>query len=329
MKKSIIYIIIVSMISLVCFFLFEKNKIKKYNYNLFYMDTYINVTIYTNKNPQKVFDEIDNIYKDYHNLTDKYNPVAGVNNIYYINNCIDEVDTIKIDKRLYDLLSYGLSWYEKSNELLNINMGNILDVWKKYRDLGYGVPTADELKQDIDIKKIVLLDNNQILNNNPNIDLGAIAKGYVTEIVGNFLEENGYDKYIINAGGNVKVGNYYNNGKYKIGIENPNDTSKIYKIINSNNISVVTSGSYQRFYEYNGKKYSHIINPNTGYPSEYMKSVTVITKNSAMADALSTTLFLMSIEDGMKYVDNIDGVEVIWVSNNDEIITTNGVSKYE
>ena len=92
----------------------------------------------------------------------------------------------------------------------------------------------------------------------------------------------------------------------------------------------MTSGGYERFYEYNGHKYSHIIDPNTKYPVEYMKSVTVICDDSAFADALTTTLFLMSIEEGQEFVKDMDmDIDVIWYSNDDEVYTTSGVENYE
>lgn len=332
MKKRIFVIALICIIVSISFFILKNKKLKKYTTNLFYMDTYINITIYSDNKlkANKLLEEIDNIYNVYHQLTDKYNSY-NINNLYYINNNNDNIDTLEIDSRLYELLQFGKDWYLKSNKLLNINMGEVIDLWKKYRDSKEGIPSDKELYsiEVGNVDDIVLMSNNKIKNNKPSIDLGAIAKGYVTEMVGNYLEEQGIDKYIINAGGNVKVGNHYDNGKYKIGIENPNNPSNIYEVINGNNISVVTSGGYQRFYEYNGIKYSHIIDPNTLYPSNYMKSVTVITQDSSIGDALSTTLFLMSVEDGIEYIKNFDGTEAIWVTNNDEIIKTDGVMKYE
>ncbi len=331
MKKYIIIVIVILLLMVLYAVIFKNNKLDKYEKNLFYMDTYINITIY-NESKEKAnaaLDKIDSIYKNYHDLTNRYEENELIN-VYYINNNNDDKEYLDIDSKLYNLLEYGINWYQKSNNLLNINMGNIIDVWKKYRDLGNGIPTSEEINNAAinDINKIILKDG-KIKNNHPNIDLGAIAKGYATEEAGKYLESIGIDKYIINAGGNVKVGNHYAADKYKIGIENPEDPSKIYMVIKGNNISVVTSGGYQRFYEYNGKRYSHIIDPNTLYPGNYMKSVTVITKDSSLGDALSTTLFLMSIQDGMEYIKQFDDVAAIWYTNDNEIIKSKGISKYE
>ncbi len=330
LKKYINYLLLLIIIILITYLLINRQKQQEFSRDLYYMDTYINVRIFS-KNKEKAqtaLNEIENIYKEYHMLSDKYNNYKDIINIYYINTNYDKDKYLKIDTKLYDLINYGLDFYDKSNGLLNINMGSITDIWKKYRDKGTSLPTKEELqKQNTDIKKIILKDG-QILNNRPNIDLGAISKGYTTKIVGEYLNSIGLDKYIINAGGNVLVGKHYNKGKYRIGIQSPNKDDGLIDVINAENISVVTSGSYERFYEIDGKIYSHIIDPTTLYPSAYMKSVTVITKDSALADALSTTLFLMDIDKGLKFLENYEA-EAIWYTNDNQIITSKGIDKYE
>jgi len=148
-------------------------------------------------------------------------------------------------------------------------------------------------------------------------------------LFGNYLKEQGFNKFLIYAGGNVLVGDHYKNDVYKIGIENPTKSGDIYKIVKSNNMAVVTSGGYERFYEYEGNIYHHIIDPNTLMPPNYMKSVTVITNDSALGDALSTTLFLMSIEEGKEYIKQFNNVEAIWYTNDNTIIKSDGFDKYE
>lgn len=310
----------------------QKNSLQEFSKNLFYMDTYINVKIYsTDKNgANNVLEEIDKIFEVYHKLTDRYNPY-DITNIYEINNNNSEAKTLALDEKLYNLIKFGVESYNRSNNLININLGNVIDVWKKYRENKSGIPSIQELKNSgsININDVVLLENNEILNNKPNIDLGALAKGYVLNEVKIYLETNGFDKYLINAGGNVVVGNHYYNDFYKIGVENPNNNNDIYSIIVGNNIAITTSGDYQRYYDYNGKRYHHIINPKTLFPSEYMKSVTVITKDASLGDMLSTTLFLMSIEDGLEFIKNFEGVEAIWYTLDDQIIRSEGFSNYE
>ena len=323
---SIIPILILIFIFL---FIYNNNSKKDYTRKFFYMDTYIYVKLYdiNKKDADKYLDEIENIYKKYHKLTDRYNEYDNIKNIYYIKNNKSEEEYIKIDNELYDIISYGIDYYDKTNGLVDISMGNVIDVWKKYRDNKNGVPSIEELEKANNNIKIELKDG-KIKNNHPNIDLGSIAKGYTTKVVGEYLKKQNINKFLINAGGNVLVGDK-NKKDYLIGIEDPNSKDDIFDIVKGSNIAVVTSGGYERYYEYNGKKYHHIINPKTLYPTDNMKSVTVVTSDSALADILSTYLFLLNIDDGLKYVNSLENVEAIWYTNDDKIIKSDGFDKYE
>ena len=298
-------------------------------YDMFYMDTYIEIKLYDVSNSSEVFKKIDSIYKEYNQLCDRYNSYDGIVNVYYLNNDLKIDEKIEIDKKLSELIKYGLNMYDETDGYINIALGHVIDVWKKYRDEGTDIPQLVELMTSgaIDINDVYLEGNEYMRKSDVKLDLGSYAKGYVTEIVGEYLENEGINKYLINAGGNVKVGSSYKSDGYAVGIEEPFNTSKIYKVLHVENESVVTSGSYQRYYEYNGKNYNHIINPKTLFPDNYTKSVTVITKDSKKADILSTYLFLLPIDDGLEYVNNLDDVEAIWYS--DEIYYSNGFDKYE
>ena len=310
----------------------NKNKKIEYVKKFYYMDTYIYVKIYSSdsKLANGALNEVENIYKNYHILTDKYNSYKNVNNIYYIKNNDSKDEYIKIDKKLYNIIEYGIDAYKKTNGLLDISMGNVIDIWKKYIENKNGIPSMDELKNSKtnSIDDIILKDGNTIKNNHVNIDLGAISKGYTTKVVGKYLKKMNINEYLINAGGNVLVGDYYKKGNYKIGIEDPGNKNDVFKVVKGNNIAVVTSGGYERYYEYDGKKYNHIIDPTTLNPKNYMKSVTVISKDSALADTLSTALFLMEVDKGKEYVNSLSDVEAIWYTCDNKVELSNGAKKY-
>lgn len=316
-------IVILFLVFILVYIKYNNSHVKEYTRNYFYMDTYINVKIYTNNKNKanKALDEIDNIYKTYHNLTDRYNEYP--NGLYSLNHGNNDIDS-----KLIDMINYADSWYQKTQGLLNIGIGNVVDIWKKYRESKTGVPSISELKSVNISHNDIIIKDKITLKNNIQIDLGSISKGYTTEIVGNYLKDNGLNKFIINAGGNVLVGDYYKDGVYKIGIEDPTNNGSLYQIVRGENMAVVTSGGYQRNYTYEGVTYNHIINPNTLYPANNMQSVTVISESSSEADALSTTLFLMTIEDGMEYLKNYNAA-AIWYSNDGDIIKSEGFSKYE
>lgn len=326
-KKIIITISVILFIVLIS--LIFINKKQEYSKNIYYMDTYIYVKVYSNNKNEanKILTEVENIYKEYHELSDRYNHYDGIINIYDIKNNTSGDKYLMLDNKLYELLEYSKNWSNNYNKV-NIEIGNIIDVWKKYRDRGEGIPSLEELESNKNYVELILLGDNKILNNHPNLDLGSITKGYATEVVGKYLESIGVNDYLINAGGNVKVGNAYEKDVYKIGVQSPIEGEDLLTIVKGENISVVTSGGYERNYEYDGKVYHHIIDPDTLYPSDYTKSVTVITSNSALGDILSTTLFLMSIEEGKELVKQIEA-EAIWYTNDNEIIKSEGFNNYE
>jgi len=319
MKKLLIFLIIL-LLATGCTIKDNENTI-----TLFYMDTYITVKIYDDD--KSVLEEVEAIYKKYHQLSDRYESYDGIININYLNN--SEGEFVLVDPILYNLIEYGIEVNDISLGKVNIALGNVTYVWHTYRENLSGIPTFDELNLNHDIEDIILKDGKVKLNNNIQIDLGALAKGYATEKVGNYLESKGITKYLINAGGNVKVGDHYNSGKYKVGIENPLIANDIYTIAEVNNKSVVTSGGYLRFYEYDGKRYHHIIDPVTLFPTEYMKSVTVICEDSSLGDALSTTLFLMPVNEGLDFINNMPDVEAVWYVGENDIRYSMGFDSYE
>jgi len=327
MIKIVLVLLIMVILSTLIYLWF--NQKREYTKNIYYMDTYIYVKIYEKNSSKanKVLTEIENIYEEYHKLTDRYNSYDGIINVYDIyHNDLDSA-ILTLDSKLYEILEYADKW-NKTYYKLNIEMGNIIDVWKKYREEKNGIPTKEELEEKNTMTDLVLLGNNQILNNHPNLDLGSIAKGFVTEKVGDYLEAIGINEYLINAGGNVRVGNSYKKRSYRIGVQSPASTDDLLTIVNGENISVVSSGGYERNYEYDGKVYHHIIDPDTLFPAKHIQGVTVVTQDSALGDALSTILFLMNVEEGQKFIKNYD-VEAIWYTNDNKIIRSENFNKYE
>ena len=327
MKKKILIIILLLILVALILNLISISTYKSYTRNYFYMDTYINIKIDTTKNKKevdKIFDDIDYLYSSYHKLTDRYNSYDNIINVYYLNEILDNNEEIEIDKRLSNIISLGIEYYDKTGGLFNIASGNLTGIWKEFIDRCDKLPSDEELDSNININDIKLNNNIYTKNNNIKLDLGAITKGYVTELVGKYLEDNNIYSYIINAGGNVKVGKSYNKDYYTVGITDPDNKESIFTKVKINNLSVVTSGSYQRYCEFDNITYHHIINPFTKNPSNYMKSVTVISSSSTISDIYSTYLFLLPIEEGLKVVNSTDDIEAIWYIDKDNIVRSDG-----
>jgi len=327
MKKVVKYFSLVIIISL----LFAcGNSEEKYTTNLFYMDTYIKIDVFSKDKAlaEELLKEADEIFSYYHKLSDRFDSYDDIINVKYLNDVLGVGETVEIDNKLYDMLEYGKYAYEVTNGYVNIALGNVIDEWKRFRSNERELPTYEELSsKNVNINDIVLEGNTYKKLSNVSIDLGSVAKGYVTEVIGEYFTTKGLDKYIINAGGNVKVGNHYNGDRYKIGLEDPFDKSSVYKVVKGENISVVTSGSYQRYDEIDGIKYHHIINPKTLFPAYSSEAVTVITPSSAYADIISTYLFIIGT-DGLSYVNSTEGIEAVWNASG-EITSSSGFGSYE
>lgn len=325
-RKIIIILLSVILIALILLFV-DKSTYKEYSKNYFYMDTYINVKVNTTKSKNEmddIFDDIDYLYSSYHKLSNRYEEYDNVINIYYLNEVLDDGEEIVIDDRLSDIIELGLLYYDKTDGLFNIAAGNLTLVWKNFIDSCDTIPSSNDLDVNINIDDIKLDGNTYTKYNDIKLDLGGITKGYVTELVGNYLEDNGISSYIINAGGNVKVGKAYGKDNYIVGVTDPDSTNNIFTKVNVNNLSVVTSGNYQRYCELDGDIYSHIINPVSKYPSNYMQSVTVISDSSTIGDIYSTYLYLLPVEEGLKIVNSTSGIEAIWYVDKDNIVRSDG-----
>jgi len=244
---------------------------------------------------------------------------------------------VQADGRILALLSFGKEVYAMSEGRTNICLGAVLSLWHTARETktlpeqaalqAAAVHTSiDALVLDTEKKTVAFTDEKLRL------DVGAIAKGYATREVCKYAEENLWRAATVSIGGNVCSFGYKNDDGstlWNIQIENPDETAaEALETLHLANRSVVTSGDYQRYFEVDGKRYCHIINPDTLYPSEYMTSVTVICADAALADALSTTLFNMRIEDGVELIKKTDGVEAVWVDKEYRKTYSDGFTAY-
>ena len=301
---------------------FKNLLLKKYSNTIEYMDTEIKIDLYTTSKSkaERAFEDIENIYAKYDRLTSREE--GGT--LYEINNNTSKNKYIEIDPDLYEMLQYGLTWYDQSDGLFNINIGDLTDLWAKYRHNKKGTPTKEELANvSVNINDLQLLGNNRIANNHPNIDLDIFKKGYATDKVVEYLKEENINEYLINVGGTICTGDYYkSSGSYLVAVESPfiGDEVELLTSINLRNEAVATAGMYEEYYEYEGKYYSNLINPKTKYPAENMVSATVVADTSAEAEILSYLLFLMPIEDGQKFMSEYHDYKAMWAYVNEKLI---------
>ena len=313
----------------------EPEKFTAYYFD--YFDTHTTIVGYEQNEEdfRKVCQTATSLLEEYHKLYTIYNSYEGVNNLATINKLVDgEHQEVKVDEKIIDLLLYAKEMYYETGGMMNVAMGSVLSIWHEYRTWGLNnpdeaqLPKMDDLfeaSKHTDIESIVVdKENMTVYISDPlaSLDVGAIAKGFAVEEVAKALEEQGVTGYILNVGGNVRtIGTRGDGTPWQVGIENP-DTSDGDKphieYLKLAGQSLVTSGSYQRFYVVDGVSYHHIIDPETLMPGDKYRSVSVLCHNSGLADALSTALFNMSFENGLALIEKLESVEAMWVMPNGE-----------
>lgn len=242
-------------------------------------------------------------------------------------------EAVVVGKDTFNIIKSGLNYGKISNGNFDITIGPIVKLW------GIGsenarVPSEKEIsekKSFINYNDVVIDDEkSSIFLKKPNmiIDLGGIAKGYAADEIKNLLIDNGVKSAMINLGGNLYIlGNKPNGNQWKIGIQDPNggNNDTVGNML-VNDKSIVTSGTYQRFLEVDGKLYHHILNPETGYPYENdLLSVTILSNTSMDGDALSTSTFALGREKGLEFVNSLENIEAIFITKDKEIYLTNGL----
>lgn len=269
---------------------------------------------------QMIHDEL----QEYHELFDIYNEYDGISNIKTINDYAGK-EPVKVDSRIIDLLLDCRMFYEETDKRVNAAMGSVLSLWHDARTDGIRDPLNAKLpKQDkldaaslhTDMSLIVIDEEASTVylpDPDMQLDVGAVAKGWAVQKAAQSFAEKYSEGYLISVGGNVcATGPKGKEIPWVIGIQDPQNPDNYLHTVYLETGCVVTSGDYQRTYAVDGKMYHHIIDPDTLYPAEHWRSVTIICRDSGTADALSTALFLMDQESGEKLLARF-GAEAMWV----------------
>lgn len=233
---------------------------------------------------------------------------------------------VEVDERIIEVLNDARKAHE-INPKFDVSQGKLIQVWKQAFDAEEpALPALEDIEQSInpDSMDAVKVEGNtiELTNDIAALDFGAIAKGYTTQLAADRLEEAGMTSGFLNAGGNViLIGQKTDGSDWRVGVQDPDSNGSVLSYITSEPTCLVTSGDYQRYMIVDGKRYSHIIDPSTGYPSEYMRSVTVIHDDSAYCDAMSTALFCLPVEEGIALCEQSD-LQAIWMVDTGSIDRT-------
>ena len=284
------------------------NDTKRITRQSFAFDTIVSIT--ADKSSEETVENALSMCGDFENIFSRNNPSSE---LYRINN--GEITSFSPD--MQSVLDFSFRFSEISQGAFDITVAPLCDVWNvKERT---SPPSKNEILEALSrtgYKKVTLSPFNI---QDAEIDLGAVAKGYIADRLVNYFKENGAEDIIIDLGGNVAL-----MGEFTVGIRNPFSPEKLFAKITVKDKSAVTSGAYQRYFEYDGKRYHHIIDPRTGQCADSgIASVTVVSPCSMYADALSTAIYV-SGEKGLELCSNFPDTDAIIITNDGQVITTDG-----
>lgn len=294
--------------------------------------TYVQIRIYDDGKEEvleKAFDKVKDL-GDRITVNEKGSEIDEINDQAGIK-------PVKVSDDVYELVKRAYEYSADSDGGFDMAIGPVTQLWH------IGFPDARKPSQDeidealklVDYKKVKLNDKEKTVyleEKGMALDLGAIAKGYITDEVVKVLEENDVTTAIVDLGGNIYVlGNSprKEGADWNVGIQDPNQArNTVIGKIKESNKTLVTSGIYERYLEVDGQKYHHLFNPDTGYPFDNdIAGVTVITDKSIDGDGLSTAVFSMGVKKGLEYAESLDNVDVIFVTKDDKIYVSKGIEK--
>ena len=241
------------------------------------------------------------------------------------------IKPVKVDTELFNLISRSIKVSNLSQGAFDISYASLDKVWffdKKMQKM----PSDDQIANSVakvGFENIILNDKEQTVFlklKGMKIGFGAIGKGYAADRAKEILIKNNVKSGIINASGDLTAWGQKPSGEdWMVAIVNPLNKTKVFSWLPIKNKSIVTSGNYERFINFDGKSYSHIIDPRTGYPSQGILSVTIVTENAELADALATSVFVLGEEIGMNMINQLKGVDCIIINSDNKIIKSKNI----
>ncbi len=333
MAKNRLFLRLISLGLILSFFMCALSSCERRTNRIFYeyFDTVTVIYDYSGGS-QRDFDKncelIEELVSECHELYDIYNEYEGIINIATINKNAGG-GPLKVDEKIIGLLEFSLEMYSLTEGKVNVAMGSVLSLWHELRTEGVRIPTEEELRlcaEHTDPADIVIDRENStvaLLDPEMSLDVGAVAKGYVAELCAEMLRERGVSGYALDFGGNLRlIGSKADGGAWTVGIKNPDlyADEKYVRRAELHDGSLVTSGVYERFYTVDGVDYHHIIDTDTLMPGRRYLSVSVATRSSALADALSTALFNMELDAARELVVELGGAEATFVLPSGEVV---------
>lgn len=304
-----------------------ETEMKSASQDVFAMDTYMNVTAYGDNAEEAVSAAIEEIVR----LDSLLTATDDIGETYTVNH----KGGGKLSEDGMYLLERSLELHKSTQGAFNVAIFPVMTAWGFVND-DFAVPSQDILQETLSLTDVdnILVDGDSSEVNfaveGMAIDFGGIAKGYTSSRVIQILQEYGIENAVVNLGGNVQVlGSKTDGSAWRVGVIDPADPEGTVGVLEAVDSAVITSGGYERFFEEDGVKYHHIIDPATGYPAENgLASVTIVSQDGTLADGLSTSLFVMGQEKATTFwQENREVFDVIFVTDDGQIFVTEGIEE--
>ena len=238
-------------------------------------------------------------------------------------------ERVKISPETFEVIQKAQEISELSEGGFDITVGPLTELWRgaRKKEIPLSIEEVRGKLGLVNFKNIEMDQEGKVFLKKKDmaIDLGGIAKGYAVDRAFELLKSLGYKNLIVNAGGDLRVGGTKNKQPWSIGIQNPRESQKILARISVSNMAVTTSGDYEKFFIYQGKRYHHIFDPKDGFPAEDCQSVTIVTKDCITADGLATAIFVLGAEKGYSLCQKLEGVDCLIVDKEGKIIFSPGL----
>lgn len=325
-KSTIGWSILVIVLFLIGFFIARNSvdEIKTIKRTQIMMGTVVEIQV-RDTDEQNADNAITKAFKEVKRIDDLFTTYNQDSPVWKLNKSTDSV--ITVNKEIYGLIILCDSVTKISNGCFDVSLDKLANVWGFSTD-NPRLPENLEIDSALLLSgwnKIKLVGDNKIFKlKNVGFNFGAIAKGYAVDRAIDVLRNNGLKDALVNAGGEISViGN-----DWIVGIQHPREINSVIKKLKLKENTVATSGDYEQYFEVDGKRYHHILDPKTGYPSTGLQSVTIINKSNAYADALATAVFVMGKENGMKLIERLENTEAMLVDSNGNIFYSSGFKKF-
>lgn len=247
------------------------------------------------------------------------------------------ISPIKVNQEVFDLVDRAIKISKLTSGAFDISYASMDKIWK-FDGSMKEMPSAEAIKKSVEkvgYQNIILNSKDSTIflkNKGMKLGLGGIGQGYIADKIKILLQEKGCKSGLVNVSGDINTwGKQPNGAPWTVGIVNPMNKNKVFATFPLDDSAVETSGSYEKYVTFNGKRYSHIIDPRTGYPATGIVSVSVFAKQTEIADALATGIFVLGVEVGLDLVNQLNGIECIIVDDKGSIHVSKNIDikKYQ